>query len=131
MLNKLIPSLAVSDIQRSITYYREAFGFTVCESHKPGGQLVWACLRSGSTFLMLQQEGGGHGEARDIASTPKTFCIYLQPDDIDALHAQLVGKKLAVGPLKTTPLGARECTLSDPDGYEWWISQPGGGPLAG
>lgn len=50
---KLVPSLGVRDIERSLTFYREHFDFEIATEHRVDGRLVWCCLRSGVAELML------------------------------------------------------------------------------
>ena len=55
---KLIPSLGVSDIERSVGFYRTFFGFEVADSYDEGGRMGWCWLRARGADLMLQQLTG-------------------------------------------------------------------------
>ncbi|MCW5623872.1 MAG: VOC family protein, partial [Burkholderiales bacterium] len=55
-MRKLVPSLGVSDIQRSTAFYREFFGFEIVDAADDAdGNPLWCWLRSGVAELMLQQ----------------------------------------------------------------------------
>ncbi|MDX1624004.1 MAG: VOC family protein [Gemmatimonadota bacterium] len=115
---KLVPSLGVEDIERSLAFYRDHFGFEVTTDHAVEGELVWCCLRSEGAELMLQQLGPDHPTPPD----PPSWVLYLSPPDVRELHAQLKAGGVEVSPLEPTSYGTVECFAKDPDGYELWIS---------
>lgn len=123
-LSKLVPSLGVSDLRRSLAFYRDFFGFSLVDSWEDGdGEVVWCWLRSGVTELMLQQLS----PEQQITLEPalgQSWVLYLRPSDIDEIRDDLVAAGLEVSDIALTPYGARECFLTDPDGYELWLSVP-------
>ena len=55
-VRKLVPSLGVSDMQRSLAFYSDYFGFEVVDSFEnEDGETLWCWLRAGVGELMLQQ----------------------------------------------------------------------------
>lgn len=122
---KLIPSLGVSDIDRSVGFYRQFFGFRVVDSYEVEGHMAWCWLQVGGADLMLQQLSAD----QQITLNPaigQSWCIYIRPDDLGGLHAQLARAGFPVSEISRTSYGASEFFLSDPDGYELWISVPAG-----
>jgi len=123
-LRKLVPSLGVSDLRRSIAFYRDFFGFTLVDSwENEAGEHVWCWLRSGVTELMLQQLS----PEEQITLEPalgQSWVLYLRPDDIDETRRNLADAGVDVSDIQLTSYGARECFLVDPDGYELWLSVP-------
>ncbi|MEO8039872.1 MAG: VOC family protein [Betaproteobacteria bacterium] len=123
-LRKLVPNLGVSDLRRSLAFYREFFGFTVLDSwENDAGEVVWCWLRSGVTELMLQQLA----PEQQITLEPalgQSWMLYLRPHDIDEIRQVLLRAEIAVSEIQTTAYGARECFLADPDGYDLWLSVP-------
>jgi catechol 2,3-dioxygenase-like lactoylglutathione lyase family enzyme len=120
---KLIPSLGVSDIDRSVGFYGEFFGFRVVDSYEVEGHMAWCWLQSNGADLMLQQLSGD----QQITLNPaigQSWCIYIRPDDLPVLHARLTKAGFPVSEIARTSYGASEFFLSDPDGYELWISVP-------
>lgn len=121
-LSKLIPSLGVSDLDRSITFYRDHFGFEVVNSYEEGDQAVWCHLRSGVAELMLQQLAPE--QFRWLTSGPRCWVLYLSPEDLDGVHFTLREAGHQVSDITSTEYETRECFVNDPDGYELWISSP-------
>ncbi len=121
--NTLIPSLGVSDIHRSVSFYREFFGFEVEDSYEAEGRMTWCWLKAGDAELMLQQLSADQ-QIRLNPAIGQSWVMYIRPDDIDTTHARLKQAGLPLSDLVTTSYGARECFLSDPDGYELWLSVP-------
>lgn len=122
-MKKLVPSLGVGDIDRSLEFYRRNFGFEAVSTFEDGDRLVWCCLRSGDTELMLQQLDPASPASPPGAERP-SWVLYLSPPDIRTLHRRLLENGVPVGPLERTDYGAEECFVRDPDGYELWLSAP-------
>ncbi|MBX9964345.1 MAG: VOC family protein [Burkholderiales bacterium] len=123
-VRKLVPSLGVSDLHRSIAFYRDFFGFALIDSwENAAGEAVWCWLRSGTAELMLQQLT----PEQQITLEPalgQSWVMYLRPADIDETRRQLLQAGVEVSAIELTAYGARECFLTDPDGYELWLSVP-------
>jgi uncharacterized glyoxalase superfamily protein PhnB len=122
-VNRLIPSLGVSDIERSARFYQEFFGFKVEDSYEAEGRTTWCWLKARGAELMLQQLSADQ-QIRLNPAIGQSWVIYIRPDDIDATYARLKRAGFPLSDLGTTSYGARECFLSDPDGYELWVSVP-------
>jgi uncharacterized glyoxalase superfamily protein PhnB len=122
-VTKLIPSLGVSDIDRSVGFYGQFFGFRVVDSYEVEGHMAWCWLQSNGADLMLQQLSADQQITLDPA-IGQSWCIYIRPDDLPALHARLTKAGFPVSEIARTSYGASEFSLSDPDGYELWISVP-------
>ena len=121
--SKLIPSLGVSDIDRSAAFYREFFGFEVQDSYEHEGRVSWCWLAAGGADLMLQQLSAD----QQITLNPaigQSWVIYIRPDDLKATHARLKQAGVTVSNVAATPYGASEFFVTDPDGYELWLSVP-------
>jgi len=123
-VTKLIPSLGVSDIDRSVGFYREFFAFKVVDSYEAQGCMSWCWLRSGEAELMLQQLSAEQ-QIRLNPAIGQSWVIYIRPDDIVATHTRLRQAGFPVSDLVTTSYRTRECFLTDLDGYELWLSVPG------
>lgn len=123
-VRKLVPSLGVSDMQRSLAFYSDNFGFEVVDSFEnEDGETLWCWLRAGVGELMLQQLDND----QQITLHPaigQSWVLYLRPDDIVATHERLRTAGLEVSEIEMTAYGSRECFVTDPDGYELWLSEP-------
>lgn len=126
-VKKLLPSLGVSDLRRSIAFYRDFFGFSLVDHFDDeSGETVWCWLRSGVAELMLQQLTPDQQITLEPA-LGQSWLLYIRPADIDAMRARLLAAGVAVGEIDVTSYGARECFVRDPDGYELWLSMPEAG----
>ena len=122
---KLIPSLGVSDIQRSIGFYRTFFGLKPADSYERDGHLAWCWLRSRGADLMLQQLSAD----QQITLNPaigQSWVIYIRPDDLIRTHRALKHGGFPVTEIRSTAYGTEEFLVTDPDGYELWVSVPSG-----
>jgi uncharacterized glyoxalase superfamily protein PhnB len=115
------PSLTVSDIQRSIRFYRDGLGFSTGEEWKDGDKLVGVMLQSDQLYLMLGQDDFAKGRDR-VKGVGVRLYIHTGAD-VNALaaQAQAAGFTLDSGPadLGWGPIGF---TLTDPDGYKLTIA---------
>ena len=121
-LTKLIPSLGVSDLDRSVAFYRDHFGFEVVNSYEESDDVVWCHLKSGAAELMLQKLGPE--QTRWLAAGPRSWVLYIAPEDLDAVFSSLREAGVQVSDITSTEYDTRECFVNDPDGYELWISSP-------
>jgi len=121
-MTKIVPSLLVSDIQRSVAFYRGLLGFLMINSYCEAGQLVWCHLKSGGAELMLQQAEGK--SPHRMADDHPNWAIYLSPGDIEAMYKELQEAGHKTTSLNETSYGTKEFTTLDPDGYELWVSHP-------
>ncbi|MCA3132732.1 MAG: VOC family protein [Betaproteobacteria bacterium] len=126
-LRALVPSLGVSDLHRSIAFYRQFFGFELVDSAEDAeGAPLWAWLRSGKAELMLQQLDPEAQITLDPA-LGHSWVLYLQPNNLGRTRGLLAAAGVEVSPVAATTYGARECFARDPDGYSLWLSVPGTG----
>lgn len=92
------------DFERSVTFYGETLGLAVYRE-----------FDGGVVFFL----GGGFLEVSgrsDESASPK-MRLWLQVRDVDAVHARLAERGVAIlqAP-RTEPWGLRECWVADPDG---------------
>jgi catechol 2,3-dioxygenase-like lactoylglutathione lyase family enzyme len=110
-------SAQVSDLARSRKFYGDVLGWTLNtdEPHVAG-------FAFGTGYVVLladpQRRGG------EPAPRAGGFEVEVQVDDVDAEHARLRERGVAVGELCDQPWGERNFTFCDPDGYRWSYGQP-------
>jgi lactoylglutathione lyase len=106
--------LQVSDLRRSLGFYRELLGF----------ELTYAFLSEAEPeFVALEVEGGSLGlGAETEAVEPRSTSIWLYTDDVDAAVAELraAGVRIITEPADQ-PWGERVASVADPDGYVVYI----------
>lgn len=120
-VHKLVPSLGVSSISRSVAFYQEYFGFAIIDRFEPDGELQWCHLRAGSAELMLQQLAEDH---QTRLEQEQSWVLLLCPDDLQDVWQRLQDGGHGATVIERTPDGTEEFLVDDPDGYELWISSP-------
>jgi uncharacterized glyoxalase superfamily protein PhnB len=54
----------------------------------------------------------------------QSWVLYLRPHDIEDTSQRIRTAGLSVSEICRTTYGSRECFVTDPDGYELWLSEP-------
>jgi catechol 2,3-dioxygenase-like lactoylglutathione lyase family enzyme len=118
---KLIPSLGVSDIDRSRDFYQRFFGLELADSYETEGRMAWCWLRAGGAELMLQQLGADQ-QIRLNPAIGQSWVVFLRVDDLDSVHRALKAGGFPASDILDTDYDTREFFVPDPDGYELWVS---------
>ena len=114
-------SLVVGDLERSKTFYREAFGLVPLDEEED-----LAIFGFKDMFVALRQDPAHQPPGREVLALAQKgvgqFSIWVE--DIDAVRAELDehGLTLISGPADRD-WGMRTMTFADPDGYIWQIAQ--------
>jgi catechol 2,3-dioxygenase-like lactoylglutathione lyase family enzyme len=102
--------LAVPDLERSAAYYRDVLGFSVGWEEASDWRLI---ERDGVRLMlghcprdMLPSELGSHN-----------WFGYLEVDDVDALHTEIVMRGATCSSPKDTHYGMREIVVTTVDGH--------------
>lgn len=102
--------LAVPDLERSAAYYRDVLGF----------QVQW---EEGSDWRLVERDGVrvmlGHcpSDMRAGELGSHNWFGYLEVDDVDALHAEIVPRGAACTLPRDTHYGMREIVVTTADGH--------------
>jgi uncharacterized glyoxalase superfamily protein PhnB len=122
LAQSLDASLTVSDVRRSLAWYRDVLGFAVDREFERDGRLFAASLRAGTIRILLTQDDGAKGLDRVKG---EGFSLQITTaQDIDALasHAKRAGAVLDSEPADAW--GVRVFRLRDPDGFRLVFSSP-------
>lgn len=106
---RVVPTLRSTDWDRSRAFWVGGLGFAVDFEwrHAPGFPVYVGLSRDGATFHLSEHAGD--------CQVGGSVAIWV--DDVDALHAELSGRRgLDVPEPVTQPWGRRELALADPDG---------------
>ncbi|GFK95955.1 hypothetical protein NNJEOMEG_03828 [Fundidesulfovibrio magnetotacticus] len=134
----LTPNLMVENVHRAAAFWCGLLGFTFRmgvdsargfhQALDPGADLVYAQFVSGSCEVMVQRRDSLGGELPLLAGRPTggAFTLYLQVDDLEALHARLKDAVTTVKGPETAFYGMREWYVTDPDGTVVCLAQPAG-----
>ena len=120
---KAVASLGVSDIERSVEFYRDHFDFQVADSYEDGDQMVWCWLQTAGADLMLQQLS----EEQQITLDPaigQSWVSFIRVPDIHATHRTLRRAGVEAEVVRETSYATLEFLAKDPDGHDLWISMP-------
>ena len=119
------PNLVVTDVERSLAFYRDVLGFTLVTTVPEAAPFAFAWMqRDGvSVFLNSVEVIRSHDAemgARPIQSAASLF-IVIEADSIangvDALFAAIASRVRVRMPLTDQFYGMREFTIEDLDGY--------------
>lgn len=115
------PLLFVTELDRSLVFYRDTLGFELLGEARDDGRVCWCRLRRGGATLMLQQACPEDGEPGERG---RGVVFYFICDDADAMHAELTARGLELAPATTAPYRMRQVELADPDGYQLCFESP-------
>jgi predicted enzyme related to lactoylglutathione lyase len=107
----------VSDLGRAKRFYGETLGWTL-GTDEPGA----AGFSFGTGYLVAVLEDRPAGERRYAGG----LGVEVRVDDLDAQHARLTERGVAVTAIEKKPWGERNFSFADPDGYVWHYGQSGG-----
>ncbi|HZI21454.1 MAG TPA: VOC family protein [Gemmatimonadales bacterium] len=121
-LRSLSVSLTVTDLTRSLAWYRDVLRFTPGEQWRNGGQLRGVQLKAGTCEVMLSQDDFAKGRDRRKGDGVRIWLSTAQ--DIDALAAGITarGGHLDYAP-QDMPWGDRAFAITDPDGFKITVVQ--------
>jgi catechol 2,3-dioxygenase-like lactoylglutathione lyase family enzyme len=110
-------AIPVSDVDRAIAFYTEKAGFHLDHDHKVG---------DGIRFVQLTPPGSACsislGEGITDAPPGSVRGMQVVVPDIQAAHAELVGRGAVVSDVQEFPWGSF-VFFSDPDGNGWAVQQ--------
>jgi catechol 2,3-dioxygenase-like lactoylglutathione lyase family enzyme len=111
--HRVLPCLLVSDMRRSLDFYRDVLGFTQTGYYPIESEPIRTEVRRDDVAIIL------YSEPVRGSDQPPTFtgALYVFPESIETLADELRGKvPFAWGP-EDTDFGIREFAIRDPDGY--------------
>ena len=116
------PSFTVSDVEKSLAWYRDVLGFEVGKRWEDGGKLMGAELSAGPTVFMIGQDDWKKGRDREKGVGFRLYCDTDQDVDELAKGIKARGGKITDGP-KDQEWGARAFSVEDPDGFKITIAK--------
>lgn len=117
---ELTASLTVSDLARSIAWYRDVVGFHVDREHQRDGRTIAASLRAGSVRILLAQDDGAQGldRARGVGFSLQ----FTTAQSVDELAHRIMSHGTTLDSEPHDAWGARVFRVRDPDGFKLVIS---------
>lgn len=117
----LSASLTVKDLEKSLAWYRDVFGFTVDRRHERDGKLLAVSLKAGSVRVLITQDDGSKGWDRVKGEGFSLQITTVQNIDEIAQRIKDAGGTLDTEPTDM-PWGVRVFRFRDPDGFRFVIS---------
>jgi catechol 2,3-dioxygenase-like lactoylglutathione lyase family enzyme len=118
-LNKLTPNLIVSNVDRSLAFYRDVLGFSVETTVPDAPPYIFAIVRSGPVEIFLNAPEPAIAEYPAFKDRPigGTLTLFIEVSGVRALHEALAARVNVVMPLEKKWYGVTEFAFADPDGY--------------
>jgi lactoylglutathione lyase len=123
-VRQVVPFFRVTDMQRSVRFYRDALGFSMKHQWVVDGKLRWCWLTLGGASLMLQEfvkqaQGSMAPEQRVGLGVSLSF----QCEDALAIYREVTSRGVqAAEPFVGNSMWVT--MLSDPDGYRLEFQSP-------
>jgi uncharacterized glyoxalase superfamily protein PhnB len=121
-LRDVFPSFTVTDLQRSIAFYRDVLGFVIGDEWRDNGQIQGCEMRAGSVLFMLTQDDFAKGRDRQKGVGTRLHVSTAQDIDRLATEIRARGGTLDQEPADM-PWGERVFMITDPDGFKLTIAQ--------
>ena len=117
------PYLVVRDAEKTIEFYRKAFGAQIKTVHRmPDGKVMHAALKIGDSMVLLNEEFPEWGALSPATTGQTSVTIHLYVKDVDAMFQRAVAAGATVQmPLMDAFWGDRYGQLVDPSGHKWSI----------
>ena len=118
-LKKLTPNLIVSNVERSLAFYRDVLGFRVEATVPDAAPYVFASLQSGDIEIFLNAPEPAIAEYPAFKDRPigGTLTLFIEVVNVREAYASLNGRVNIAMPLEKKWYGVTEFAFEDPDGY--------------
>jgi len=118
-LNKLTPNLIVSNVERSLAFYRDVLGFSVTATVPEFAPFAFAFMTRGDITVFLNAPEAAIAEYPAFKDRPigGTLTLFFEVAGVRDAYAALDGKVKVVMPLEVKWYGMTEFAFEDPDGY--------------
>ena len=116
------PVLLVSDLERSLAFYRELLGFE-CETH--GDPPDFAVVKRDDAILLLALAPPDAHLVPHWHVVEKMWNAYIRVEEVDELYREVQGRGCPIDySISNKPHGFREFGVTDPDGYDIAFGEP-------
>ena len=126
---QIVPYLVVPDGDAAIAFYVRAFGAReLMRMQDDDGRVAHAELDLHGSLLYV---GSPTAPPQKLGDNPP-FLLHVEVEDVDAaMQDALDAGALLTRPLADQEYGARNGAVTDPFGYQWYLSSPLTPPPAG
>lgn len=113
---QLTPNLVVSNLARSLEFYRDVLGFQLLRTVPEQPPFIFAMLQRDSVMLFLNDQEAVRKDNERLATVGGAG-FYIVMTGIDEYYESLKGRVNLAMPLTKQFYGMREFIVLDPDGY--------------
>jgi predicted enzyme related to lactoylglutathione lyase len=114
--------LLVSDVDRSVEYYRDRLGFT-CEIYGDPPDFIVA--RRDEAIILMALCDDPERIVPNWRIVDNVWNVYIRVDDVEAIYAEVQRRGAPIDyTIYDAPSGFREFGVQDPDGHDIGIGQP-------
>jgi catechol 2,3-dioxygenase-like lactoylglutathione lyase family enzyme len=119
------PNLVVSNVERSLAFYRDVLGFSLVTTVPDAAPFAFAWMKRDEVSVFLNSLDSVKAEHADLGARPiggsASLFIVLEAaaiaDGVDAMFTAIGGRARVTMELKDQFYGMREFAIEDPDGY--------------
>ena len=117
-LKKLTPNLIVSNVERSVAFYRDVLGFAVTATVPEAAPYVFASQQSGAVEIFLNAPEPAIAEYPAFSGRPigGTLTLFIDVAGIAQVYESLKTRVKVVMPIEKKWYGVTEFAFEDPDG---------------
>jgi uncharacterized glyoxalase superfamily protein PhnB len=115
--SSVTPNLLVTDIEKSLAFYRDVLGFTVKQTVPADRPFVFVWLERGPVPVFLNDRAAAVEENPALAQPAGGAGLFFVITGVDAFYERVRTKATVIMPIKDQFYGMREFTVADPDGY--------------
>jgi lactoylglutathione lyase len=128
-IKKLTPNLIVSNVERSIAFYRDVLGFTVAQTVPDASPFVFASVQSGPVEIFFNAPEPALAEYPAFKDRPigGTMTLFIEVERVAEAYASLKDRVKVVMPFEKKWYGVTEFAFTDPDGYVITYAEPAQG----
>ena len=138
----IVPNLMVSDMARSVRFYRDTLGMTLTTTVSPDRDVGWPGDVGGAAFAVLEWDGAQlmlqtvESLAGELSVFPPDHrpvpsgTIYFRGMHPSSVRDRVGDEQVVKGPERSW-YGMMELYLRDPDGYAACVGAPDGGASSG
>jgi uncharacterized glyoxalase superfamily protein PhnB len=113
----ITPNLIVSDVERSLSFYRDALDFSIVETVPQQAPFVFVMLVRDGINLFLNAKETAQEAGMTIEVGRGGVALYIIVDGIGGLWKEMQARVPIAMALKTQFYGMTEFSVTDPDGY--------------
>jgi len=120
VFRKNTPNLFVADVSRSVAFYVDVLGFSRGLSVPEAPPYVFASVVDGPVEIFFNDPIAAlkdHPEYAGRTAATLGNSMFIEVEEVDALHDRVRGKAKVVMDLVTQWYGMREFSIEDPDGF--------------